>query len=128
MSLCSGGHPVSPFLQSIGLGLVGRPPWAAAGPLAGLCPALSGSPQSRPGGRLRPGGAAPPTLLVLICAALLAGCARREQPPAYRVYVTNEASGDLSVIDAATYTVTTIKLGKRPRGIHASPDGSAIYI
>src|SRR5262245_60355927 len=38
-------------------------------------------------------------------------------PPSYYVYVTNEASGDLSVIDPNSRTVAvTIPLGKRPRG------------
>lgn len=47
----------------------------------------------------------------------------------YRVFVTNEASGDLSVIDGATLEVlATVPLGKRPRGIHASPDGRTIYV
>jgi YVTN family beta-propeller protein len=50
-------------------------------------------------------------------------------PPAVRVFVTNEASGDLSVIDAATQTViATAPLGKRPRGIKASPDGKTLYV
>src|SRR4029453_11250833 len=49
-------------------------------------------------------------------------------PPACRVFVTNEASGDLTVIDAATQTViATAPLGKRPRGIKASPDGKTLY-
>jgi YVTN family beta-propeller protein len=64
-------------------------------------------------------------------AAALAGCARdrRASPAGYRIYVTNEASGDLSVIDSTTHEVTaTVKLGKRPRGIHASPDGRTIYV
>jgi YVTN family beta-propeller protein len=47
----------------------------------------------------------------------------------YRLYVTNESSGDLSVIDGATLEViATVPLGKRPRGIHASPDGRTIYV
>jgi len=47
----------------------------------------------------------------------------------YRIYITNEASGDLSVIDSASHEViATVKLGKRPRGIHASPDGKTIYV
>ncbi|HVQ12557.1 MAG TPA: hypothetical protein VMS40_03160, partial [Vicinamibacterales bacterium] len=50
-------------------------------------------------------------------------------PPAVGVYVTNESSGDLSVIDAATQTVVaTIPLGKRPRGIAVSPDKSMLYV
>src|SRR2546428_418056 len=50
-------------------------------------------------------------------------------PPAVRVFVTNEASGDLTVIDAATQTViATAPLGKRPRGIKASPDRKSLYV
>jgi PQQ-dependent catabolism-associated beta-propeller protein len=49
--------------------------------------------------------------------------------PKVRVYVTNEASGDLTVIDPATQSViTTAPLGKRPRGIKASPDGKSLYV
>ena len=49
--------------------------------------------------------------------------------PAGRLYVTNENSGDLTVIDTATrQVVSTIPLGKRPRGIKVSPDGSTLYI
>ena len=48
---------------------------------------------------------------------------------AYRIYATNEISGDLSVIDSASNEViATIPLGKRPRGIHASPDRKTIYV
>src|SRR5437899_3003306 len=47
----------------------------------------------------------------------------------YRVYVTNESSGDLSVINGSTLEViATVPLGKRPRGIHVSPDGRTIYV
>ena len=52
-------------------------------------------------------------------------------PPSsgHLLYVTNEVSGDMTVIDAANYTVLdTIPLGKRPRGIHASPDRQTIYV
>ena len=49
--------------------------------------------------------------------------------PAGRLYVTNENSGDLSVIDTATrQVIATIPLGKRPRGIKVSPDGATMYI
>ena len=48
---------------------------------------------------------------------------------AYRVYVTNEGSGDLSIIDpVARAVVGRIALGKRPRGIVASPDQRLLYI
>ena len=45
------------------------------------------------------------------------------------VYVTNEASGDMSIIDSATNEVIgTIPLGKRPRGIQFSPDKKTLYV
>ena len=47
----------------------------------------------------------------------------------YHVYVTNERSGDVTVIDSITNEVSaTVKLGKRPRGIHVSPDKKTIYV
>ncbi len=50
-------------------------------------------------------------------------------PPAVRVYVTNEQSGDLTVINGDTQAVmATAALGKRPRGIQASPDGKSLYV
>ena len=46
-----------------------------------------------------------------------------------RLYVTNENSGDLTVIDTATrQVIATIPLGKRPRGIKVSPDGATLYV
>src|SRR6516162_9936760 len=51
------------------------------------------------------------------------------KPDGYRIYISNEKSGDLSIIDSTTQTViATTPLGKRPRGIHASPDGKTIYV
>jgi YVTN family beta-propeller protein len=47
----------------------------------------------------------------------------------YAVYVTNEISGDLSVIDPATHrAVATLPLGKRPRGIRVAHDRARLYI
>ncbi len=47
----------------------------------------------------------------------------------YRVLVTNERSGDLSVIDGASREVlATLPLGKRPRGLKLSPDGKLLYV
>ncbi len=41
----------------------------------------------------------------------------------------NEVSGDLSIIDSGNYNLlATIPLGKRPRGIHPSPDHKTIYV
>src|ERR1700689_1546834 len=46
-----------------------------------------------------------------------------------RIYVTNEVGGDLTVIDSGNYNVlATVPLGKRPRGIHSSPDHKTIYV
>jgi YVTN family beta-propeller protein len=84
---------------------------------------------------------------VVLSAAMvmLSACSRQsETPPASatapsvdpaawpkgpRVYVTNERSGNLTVIDARTNTaIATIHLGKRPRGIKVAPDGTTLYV
>ena len=47
----------------------------------------------------------------------------------YQVYVTNERSGDVTVISGGDFSVAaTIPVGKRPRGIHISPDGKVVYV
>src|SRR6059058_6673569 len=47
----------------------------------------------------------------------------------FRLLVTNEKSGDISVIDPVTQKVqSTIPVGKRPRGIRVSRDGRFAYI
>jgi len=67
-------------------------------------------------------------LLIPACLALLsAGCSQK--PEGYRVYVTNETSGDMTVIDSSNFEVVeNVHVGQRPRGIHASPDGKLLYI
>jgi YVTN family beta-propeller protein len=83
--------------------------------------------------------AASAALLVLGVGAFAGGLASNESSVAtsaldstargVRVFVTNEGSGDLSVIDAATQSVVaTAMLGKRPRGIKVSPDRKSLYI
>lgn len=81
-------------------------------------------------------------LLILSMAVFLyAGCSREAPPPpssepetpapfaAGRLFVTNENGGDITVIDvAAARAVATIPVGKRPRGIRVSPDGSTLFI
>ena len=59
-----------------------------------------------------------------------AGTSKTEDKPGgYRIYVTNEISGDLSVIDSETLSViANIPLGKRPRNIAFLPDGSRAYV
>ena len=49
--------------------------------------------------------------------------------PPYTVYVTNEGSGDLTVIAGGTHeVVATIPLGKRPRGIKVGPEGNRLFV
>ena len=69
-----------------------------------------------------------------IAAILIGLCAgwheaRATEPGEYLVYVTNERSGDVSIIDGRTNeTLATVAVGKRPRGIHCSPDGNHVYM
>src|SRR6266550_3707372 len=75
----------------------------------GVCLALAGCNSAKPPASPAPGTAA--------------------ESSAPRIYVTNEVSGDLSVIDTRTRKViATVPLGKRPRGIHASPDQKTLYV
>ena len=80
-------------------------------------------------------------LAFVALSALLAACTSPDaqkstepEPPArpagsYHVYITNERSGDVTIIDSVTNEVAaTVPLGKRPRGIHASPDKQTIYV
>jgi YVTN family beta-propeller protein len=49
--------------------------------------------------------------------------------PTFQVYVTNERSGDVTIINGADFSVAaTVPVGKRPRGIHVSPDGKTVYV
>jgi len=79
--------------------------------------------------------------IVISMVLLLTACGERSQPPQeksasekppespYYVYVTNEKSGDLSIIDPLkNEVIATVPLGKRPRGIHVSLDGKTIYV
>src|SRR5437867_4171398 len=56
-------------------------------------------------------------------------CLAKAESTSYLVFVSNERSGDVSVIDGATdAVVATFKAGKRPRGIHAAPDGKRLFV
>jgi YVTN family beta-propeller protein len=56
----------------------------------------------------------------------LAVCA---ESPDYLIFVSNERSGDVTVVDGASDTiVATFPVGKRPRGIHATPDGKRVFV
>ena len=64
---------------------------------------------------------------ISLLVALLTSCV--PSGPSYRVYISNEGSGDLTVIDPQKMEATsTVPIGKRARGIHASADGKLIYI
>ncbi len=46
-----------------------------------------------------------------------------------KVYVTNELSNDVSVIDVATnMVVNTIPVGPQPRPVAVSPNGAWVYV
>jgi len=67
----------------------------------------------------------------IVCGALLLGLAstRIHAADSYQIFVSNEKSGDLTVIRGGDLkVVATIPVGKRPRGIHASPDGKTVYV
>lgn len=73
--------------------------------------------------------------LLLLAVTFLAAAAcepeadREPEGAGYRVYVTNESSGDLSILDPATRKeLSRVALGKRPRGIMPSPDNRLLYI
>lgn len=49
--------------------------------------------------------------------------------PTDRIFITNEKSDSVSVINGSTLEVeATIEIGERPRGIGLSPDGSELYV
>jgi YVTN family beta-propeller protein len=58
------------------------------------------------------------------------GQARGSTPEASpRLYVTNEGSNDLSIVDVRTgQVVQTVAVGKRPRGVRLSPDHRRLYV
>src|SRR6187200_1230613 len=70
--------------------------------------------------------------LLLAAAILVAGCGSRDRGPeagGTRLYVTNEMSADMTIIDPQGRRVLgRVALGKRPRGIVPSPDGRLLYI
>src|SRR5262249_2155470 len=67
-------------------------------------------------------------ILPWVACCLLAGAIRAESPN-YLVFVSNERSGDVTVIAGDTdVVVATFPVGKRPRGIHATPDGGRVFL
>src|SRR5688572_8541554 len=77
----------------------------------------------------------------IVLAAVVAACAPTDtskttesEPPArpagsYHAYDTNDRSDYVTIIHYITNdVVATVPIGKRPPGIHASPDGQTIYV
>ena len=66
---------------------------------------------------------------LIACCALVFAASAFSAEAGYRVFVTNEGSGDLTVIDGSTHRVTaTWPLGKRPRGVIGAPDKRRLYV
>lgn len=60
---------------------------------------------------------------------LLWGCLQLAHGASNRIFVTNERSNDISIINGASLEVEkTIAVGNRPRGIGISPDGAELYV
>jgi DNA-binding beta-propeller fold protein YncE len=56
-----------------------------------------------------------------------AATATASDPTSYLVCVSNERSGDVAMLRDRR-VVATVPVGKRPRGLHASPDGRWLYV
>src|SRR5436309_2695124 len=71
-------------------------------------------------------------MLQKLCTAVLlfvSPCLAEVTDTHLRVLVTNEKSGDVSVIDpSAGKVIQTIPVGTRPRGIRVSDDGHFAYV
>lgn len=67
-------------------------------------------------------------LCALVAGLVASACSRRSEVGP-RAIVTNEDDGTVSIIDLRTYdAIATIPVGKRPRGLRASHDGSTLYV
>jgi YVTN family beta-propeller protein len=71
-------------------------------------------------------------LITLFCGLIVASTTPAISQPAgadYHVFVSNEKAGTLTVISGGDFKVVgTLLVGKRPRGIHATPDGKTVYV
>ena len=67
--------------------------------------------------------------LALAAAATSHEATAHNQATSYQIWVSNERSGDVTIIDGADFKVVgTLPVGKRPRGIHVGPDGKTVYV
>src|SRR5437899_11596636 len=65
----------------------------------------------------------------ILCVLLGGTIVMRAESPSYLVFVSNERSGDVTVIDGTTdAVVASFAVGKRPRGIHAAPAGKRVFV
>src|SRR5947209_7361231 len=74
-----------------------------------------------------------PALAIVICAlspfSIHPAIGTELDASAFMVCVSNEKSGDISILDGKSQQViATIPVGKRPRGIHPGPDGKILYV
>ncbi|WP_160164646.1 beta-propeller fold lactonase family protein [Pedosphaera parvula] len=68
-------------------------------------------------------------LASIILMNLASSCLAQRLLTTYVVCVSNEKSGDVTIIDGPNGDVmTTVPVGRRPRGIHASADGRLLYV
>jgi YVTN family beta-propeller protein len=89
--------------------------------------AFGGRVRKLSGGRTAFGAAA--MLLIAVPPAVAATLQPVPNIAPHCVYVTNEMSGDLTLIDGARLEpVATIPLGKRPRGLQVAKDGKTLYV
>jgi PQQ-dependent catabolism-associated beta-propeller protein len=64
---------------------------------------------------------------IFIILVFISTCLQAE--PTMRIFVSNERSNSISVINGSSLEVeATIDIGKRPRGIGLSPDGTELYV
>src|SRR5581483_5963202 len=67
--------------------------------------------------------------VIVVVSLLSAFAARSAGNGDYEICVSNEKSGDITVLEGGSWKVlATIPVGKRPRGIVASPDGKTVYV
>ena len=74
----------------------------------------------------------PAKLALLVLGVLAAGCGREQAANAAGpslLYVSNETQGTIDIVDPDAAVVhARIQVGKRPRGVKLSPDGSRLYV
>ncbi len=76
-----------------------------------------------------PFGIAGAGFLLGLAAAQLGTAGAAPSSSNVRIYVSNERSGDVSIIDSESRgVIDTIAVGKRPRGIHLCRDGRTLYV